>query len=443
VTPLNSNWRIFIIVVLFLGFFSLSNFSHGYGQDEEMESTFDFDAPAGSAVPSLKDYSLRTEVAVDGLEFPTTAAFVGPNDILVLEKEKGTVLRIIDGKRLTEPLLDVNVASKEERGMLGIAVMNIPGHNYVFLYYTEAAAADGEDITEDEKEPLGNRLYRYELVNNKLVNPKLLLDLPSSPGPAHNGGAITIGPDGSIYLAVGDVRCACTQVENVQDGEQADGRSGILRITQDGKVSNSKGILGEEHPLNMYYAYGIRNSFGIDFDPITGNLWDTELANHFGDEINLVEPGFNSGADNIAGMWAEDEEGNMRDLTPKDVETLVNFDGKGEYSPPEFTWMEPVTPTAIKFFHSDKLGPKYQDNIFIGGFNHGYLYLFEPSPNRTHLVLNNDLNDKIADSSDELDTTIVGEGFGGISDIEIGPDGYLYVVSITEGKIFRIVNTSN
>ena len=66
----------------------------------------------------------------------------------------------------------------------------------------------------------------------------------------------------------------------------------------------AEGILGEEHPLNMYYAYGIRNSFGLDFDPVTGNLQDTENGPHFGDEINLVEPGFNSGWKKVQGIWS-------------------------------------------------------------------------------------------------------------------------------------------
>ena len=63
----------------------------------------------------------------------------------------------------------------------------------------------------------------------------------------------------------------------------------------DGKPVNNQGILGDISPLNLYYAYGIRNSFGIDFDPVTGNLWDTENGPAYADEINIVKPGFNSG----------------------------------------------------------------------------------------------------------------------------------------------------
>ena len=76
-----------------------------------------------------------------------------------------------------------------------------------------------------------------------------------------------------------------------------------LRSTQDDQpVGGSRSILGNTYPLNLYYAYGIRNSFGFDFDPVTGNIWDTENGPGEGDEINLVEPGFNSGWHEVHGM---------------------------------------------------------------------------------------------------------------------------------------------
>ena len=158
----------------------------------------------------------------------------------------------------------------------------------------------------EENEPLGNRLYRYELVDNKLVNPKLLLDLPAWPGAAHNGGSMLIGPDNNIYLPIGEVAYRRGQISNHDDGRLPDGRGGILRITQDGEVVEPT-IIGDEDPLNKYYAYGIRNSYGIDFDPVTGKLWDTENGPGFGDEINLVEPGFNSGWSRVQGIWERED----------------------------------------------------------------------------------------------------------------------------------------
>src|SRR5215208_7377300 len=269
--------------------------------------------------PINNDPNLKTEVVVNALELPTGMAFLGPDDILVTEKDKGTVRRITDGKILPDPLLDVNVANKSERGMLGIAISKHEnGPTYVFLYYTEekvegsdTCPVKGKPCTGDI--PLGNRLYRYELVDNKLVNPKMLLDLPTRPGPSHNGGVVRIGPDNNVYVVVGDLnyirnKRAYTLAQNAVDGPPPDGRGGILRVTQNGEVvggGNGVGLLGNEDPLNKYYAYGIRNSFGIGFDPVTGNLWETENGPNHGDEINLVEPGFNGGWKQLMGMASD------------------------------------------------------------------------------------------------------------------------------------------
>jgi glucose/arabinose dehydrogenase len=392
----------------------------------------------GDDLPIINDPNLKVELIVQGLDLPTTMAFLGPNDILVLEKDKGTVQRIVNGKILPEPLLDVNVATSVERCMCGIAVsQSDTGITYVFLYFTEAELADSEDIIE-AKDPLGNRLYRYELVNNKLINPVLLLDLPAIPGPRHNGGAIMIGPDNNLYVPIGDVDGSYTggpgetKAQNYVDGVEPDGRSGILRITQDGRPVGI-GILGNTHPLNLYYAYGIRNSFGFDFDPITGSIWDTENGPGNSDEINLVEPGFNSGWQEIQGMASFENYFDANDL--------VQFEGKGKYSDPELVWMDTEGPTAAKFLVSDKLGTQYKNDLFVADVHNGRIYHFDLNEDRTQLVLEGPLADKIIDtpSIEEFSNIIFGEGFGGITDLEVGPDGYLYVVSIGQGAIYRIV----
>ncbi|MFZ0647404.1 MAG: PQQ-dependent sugar dehydrogenase [Nitrososphaeraceae archaeon] len=446
---------VFSLTVLLLTF----NVTFGYlanaqEEDEEVQGEEqnipDVNAAIGSESVSIRDSNLRVEPVVEGLEFPTTMAFLGPDDFMVLEKEKGTVQRVINGEMLPEPLLDVNVATSQERCMCGIAVSkDIPGHTYVYLYYTEAESADAEDISKGI-DPLRNSLYRYELVNNKLVNPKLLLDLPAIPGPRHNGGAITIGPDNNLYIPVGDVDGSHkeldfeTETQNYPDGVEPDGRSGILRITLDGEPVPNGGIIGDEFPLNLYYAYGVRNSFGISFDPITGNLWDTENGPGENDEINLVEPGFNSGWIQVQGMSSilNNNEFNPENENGEDSSSdgLVDFDGKGKYSEPEFVWSVTLGPTALIFLHSDKLGQQYQNDIFVGSIVTGNIYHFDLNQDRTQLVLTGELEDKIAETRETGEQDIIfGEGFAGISDLEVGPDGNLYVVSLGQGKIFRVV----
>jgi glucose/arabinose dehydrogenase len=378
-------------------------------------------ASIGTGEPTIKDPNLKVETVATGLALPTTMAFIGPNDILVLEKSKGTVQRIVNGQMLAEPLLQVNVSSEVERGMLGIATSedNQTGTTNVFLYYTEAQGG----------EPVASRLYRYELANDKLVNPVLLLDLPAVPGPRHNSGNILIGPDNNLYVSVGDLDGHITLAQNVNGASGVDGSSSILKITQDGQPVG-QGILGESGISKKYYAYGLRNSFGMDFDPVSGKLWDTENGASYGDEINFIEPGFNSGWLQIQGAAPVDFE----------FEDLINFQGKGNYSDPEFVWTDTVGPTAIKFLGSDALGNQYRNDIFVSDITQGNIYHFDLTGNRTNLILNGLLADKVSNNSTENQDIIFGEGFGGISDLEVGPyDGYLYVVSLGHGSIYRIV----
>ena len=379
-------------------------------------------ASIGKGKPAFIDPNLKIETVTTGLVLPTTMAFVGPDDMLVLEKNKGTVQRIVNGQILDQPLLQVNVSSEVERGMLGIAVSkdNQTGKPLVFLYFTESEGG----------EPIASRLYRYELMNDALVNPLLLLDLPAVPGPRHNSGNIIIGPDNNLYVSVGDLDGHITMAQNVKGGGWPDGSSAILRITQDGHMTGG-GILGGNGTIKKYYAYGIRNSFGMDFDPVTNMLWDTENGPSYGDEINLIEPGFNSG-------WLE-----VQGMAPVDLnysQDLVNFEGKGNYSDPEFVWTDTIGPTAIKFLHSDRLGKQYENDVFVSDITQGNIYHFDLNINRTQLVLEGALADRVSNNDTENEDIIFGNGFGGISDLEVGPyDGYLYIVSLGHGSIYRIV----
>ena len=388
--------------------------------------------------PVTVDPTLKVELVTSGIKFPSKMAFLGNNDLLVLEKNEGVVKHVLNGVIQNESLLDVPVANGVERGMLGIAVKktNI-GPAHVFLYFTESVK-DGDDLSES-KIPLGNRLYRYDLVNDKLVNPKLLLDLPSTPGSAHNGGKILLDGKGNIYLTIGDLNrsnaknsnSTITTVQNNQDGLYPDGRAGILRITEEGKPVGS-GIIGNRDTLDKYFAYGIRNSFGMAFDPLTGILWDTENGPEYGDEINLVQPGFNSGWNKVQGIWTPNE--NSPGNITSDFSNLVSFNNTGKYSDPELSWYQPSPGlTSILFFNSSKLGSKYANDMLVGDFHNGNIYNFKLYPNRTTLILPPPIADKVVDAKNETQSVIFAKGFGAITDMEIGPDGYLYVLSVYQG----------
>lgn len=437
-----------------INLFSSSTFAPRSAYSSTEEPVLRYSTSPGDPVFLQPGFS--AEVVAEGLTLPTTMAFLSEDDILVLEKDNGTVVRVLDGVVQPQPLLDVNVATEVERCMCGIAVSknNETGTHNVFLYYTEAEEQDGGPA-------VANRLYKYELAYDgeggssaipataRLTNPQVLLDLPALPGPRHNGGAITIGPDGNVYVPIGDADKTENETEAQNEPDfPADGTGGILRVTQDGEPvpdpATGQYILGDNYPLNLYYAYGIRNTFGIDFDPVSGNLWDSENGPGHSDEINLVEPGFNSGWNQVIGIWTRgggDPRGGEGTVASEQPD-LVDFDGRGHYHIPQLTWLNTIGPTAIKFLDSDKYGDEYENDLFLGDVHAGNLYHFDLNQDRNDLLLEEPLSDGVANTQAEsvANDVLFATSFGGITDIEVSPyDGYLYVVSLGQGKIFKVL----
>src|SRR5215217_7312092 len=414
---------------------------------QELREHISHNRPPASAA-DVNDPNLRVETVIEGLEFPTSMAFLGENDILVTEKDSGRVQRIVDGELQEEPVIDVQVANNDERGLLGIDISNPNGtstsnnEQYVFLYFTESGGGEDGDDWSGGISPAGTRLYRYNIASEigedddaqvQLVNETLLLDLPATPGPRYHGGPVAIGPDNNAYVVIGTVDHHETQAQNFEDAPAPDGTSGIFRTTQDGEVADIPGVISDQVPLNLYYAYGMRQSFGMEFDPVTGNLWDTENGPNQYDELNLVEPGFNSGWRDVSGLAERAPDLNIED-------DLVDFEGRGNYSDPEFTWQQTIGPTGLDFLNSSALGAQYQNDLFVGDYNNGNLYHFDLNENRTQLVLEGGLADRALDPGDEVENILFGTGFGGITDVKVGPDGYLYVLTFQDdGSIFRIV----
>jgi glucose/arabinose dehydrogenase len=186
--------------------------------------------------------------------------------------------------------------------------------------------------------------------------------------------------------------------------------------------------------MHRYYAYGIRNSFGIPIDPVTGNLWETENGEDAYDEINLVKPGFNSGWDKVMGPISRNSGVTVNDL--------VNFPGS-HYADPVFSWLAPVAVTAIEFLKSSKIGTNYHNNIFVGDYNNGNMYFFKVNRDRTGIEFDTKqqsagLSDLVVDNKNELNAVKFGIGFNGITYIKTGPDGLLYVLSFDDGNVYRI-----
>jgi aldose sugar dehydrogenase len=392
------------------------------------------------------DNNLRIELFVDGLVQPTSMTFVDEDTILVLEKDAGMIRVINNGILEKNPALTVGVDPNAERGLLGIDILErgidqSKVDDFVFIYLTE-------EIDESSKgDSVRNRVYRYNWNGTDLSNPVLLLDLPGEPGPYHNGGKIKVGPDEQLYVVIGDLTSPSTILQNHAPDSDAipNNTSVIIRVDPlNGNPSSDNPFRNQTQNdpidnfnLDYYYAYGIRNSFGLSFDPVTGSLWDTENGEDKFDETNLVKPGFNSGWYKIMGPISRNKNFSENDLV------MLN---NSYYSDPKFSWVKPIGVTDLEFYNSTKLGNKLSNNIFVGDINVGDLYFLIIDDNRTGIKIdpsmsgNTDLTDSIADPQDDLSPTIFARGFSGrITDIETGPDGYVYVLTYSDGRLYRIV----
>ena len=348
----------------------------------------------------IKDSNLIVEEYISGLNLPVMIDFIDDDDgvhMLVIEKDEGTVKIIKDGILISEPILQLEVSHTSEEGLIGILVQN----NDVFVHYTTRSVDD--DTT-------SNWFTKYTWDGEKLIEPVELLSFHKGTG-NHNGGVMIEDENGIVFGAIGDL-----------------GYGKVLDMQQQKNfLSAENNYIGSILSLNTpseVYAVGIRNTYGLDIDPVTGILWDTENGHRDFDEVNLVQKKFNSGWSKIQGPIKDNQE------TP-----IING---YEYSDPEFSWERPVAVTSIHFIHSP-LFPEYENSVLIGSFGGGILYKFELNENRDGFRFDdNNLKDLVLNKEDSPNEIIFGTGFAGITDIKEGPDGSIYIVTIGDGKIFRI-----
>ena len=468
---------------LFEYFCTLHPWMNGYVTVGESEFTIPLTDIEFETSPIVLDSDFKITEFASGLFVPVNMEFIG-NDLLILEKNSGTVRHVKDNLLLDSPVLDVEVSNYGEHGLLGITSVK----NDVYLFFTEAYHDGGR--------ALENRVYKYSWNGNNLVNPVLLKTIPGFER-EYVGGEMVSDLNGNVFAVTGDNYkvgllqnhpenesyrhfssvasseenarrtisdsfehlLSCTKVSFQQyttnpfgwQSEQPDlsenppelnifnifgNLNSCVRQFSYENFSNGHWIdtstIIQIQPEGPYAAIGIRNSFGLAIDPQTGFMWDTENGPDVFDEINLVEDKFNSG-------WAKIQGPSNGKPLPK-----ISQYSEYVYSEPEFSWEIPIGVTAIEFPNSNDF-VNYQDYLFVADTNNGIIYKFKLDESRKNFIFESShLQDKVLNMLDDSsgtesnDEIIFAKNLGLISDMKFGPDGGLYVISLMEGKIYKI-----
>jgi aldose sugar dehydrogenase len=343
------------------------------------------DRPTATPLPAISDTGEvvppRTDVYVDAVRVPVGLTFA-PDGRLFFSEAFSGVVRIAErangsARLLERPFIQVETAKGPETGMLGIAVdPDFASNHWVYVYYSEP------DPNRKDRVPLRNRVVRFTEENNVGVDMTVILDnIGISRTGRHNGGVLRFGPDGKLYVTVGNAEDRA----NSQNLSSLNGK--ILRLNRDGSVPSDNPF-----PGSLVYALGFRNPFGLTFEPETNAVWATDNSGDNNDEIDQIRSGGNYGFPNYEGFG--------RDQRFED--------------PVWSSGTRTLGITGLTFYAGDQL-PQYWGDLFFCAVNTGAL---------TRLRLTGADHRTVGGAEEVANACHL--------DVTNGPDGALYFASMSQ-----------
>jgi glucose/arabinose dehydrogenase len=327
-------------------------------------------ACAALMLGDLASAQARLEPVAENLASPTNLAFAPDGRILFTEQQTGRVRALLNGRLVPRAITQFDVVQGAETGLLGIALHpNFARQPWVYVYLSSASSGR-------------NEIVRFRIDEPATTRETLFQGLPTVNG-YHNGGDLVFGSDGALYVVTGEAH----QPELAQDPSSVGGK--ILRLLPDGSIPPDNPF-GAGDPV---YALGIRNSFGLCFDPRTGDLWETENGPDRDDEVNRVEQGGNLG-------WPEEL---GRGTDPRFIQ-------------PELVFPDIIVPTGCAFSSSGRA-------MYFGDFAGGDLH-----------------RATMAESGGIAGERVIARAPAGITDVARAPTGDVYVA--TSDSILRLASTS-
>lgn len=328
---------------------------------------------------------LQLQSVLSGLNFPVGMALTPDGRVFFNERLTGRIRLINPQWQLVPtPFCQITIATNGEQGLLGLTLdPDFVNNRFVYVYHSASS-------------PLRNRVVRYTDSSGSCTQETIILDnLPVSTN--HNGGIIQFGPDGKLYVIIGDA-------ENMANAQSVTSLAGkVLRVNSDGSAPSDNPFFSNANAnAKKVYSFGHRNSYGFTFHGHTGHLWETENGPSDNDEINRVVSGGNYG-------WP----------------TVRGIAGNANFRDPILAYVSVIAPTGIIAIpeNSTVYPAAYRNNLLFTAWNDGRI--------RRVILSGPDLT--LLGSS----STAYNGGQGGLLSLMLGADGFVYV-SNTSG-IFKVI----
>ncbi|MEX0780517.1 MAG: PQQ-dependent sugar dehydrogenase [Balneolales bacterium] len=379
--------RLSIISILFCIINTGSLYSQNISED------YYFPIPDTSlAVIDSEEQSFVVDTVVSNLTTPWGIAFLPDNTVLITERPGN--LRLVRNGKLSEELVDgvPDVYASGQGGLFDIALHpDYDENGWIYITYANPGEEGGHTA-----------LMRAKLSGNSLTDQEVLFEAnPFTTAGQHFGGRIAFDGNGYLFLSVGDRG----DKEKAQDRSTYNGN--IIRLHDDGRIPSDNPFVNESNSKPEIYSYGHRNPQGMVMHSETGMLWTNEHGPRGGDEINIIREGLNYG-------WPEISYG-----INYDGSILTELNQMEGMEQPTYYWKPSIAPSGMAFISSDRY-TGWKDNLFSGALSFQLV-----SRSVVH-------NDRIIHEERLL------EGIGRIRDIEMGPDGLLYILDESGGKVLRL-----
>ena len=357
------------------------------------------DSDWDTRIVKTEKVSFQVETYADGFEIPWGMAFLPDNRMMVTDRIGDLWIVEKDGKDKVKVSGEIpNVRSKGQGGMLDVAVHpDFNTNSYIYLSYS--------DYSENKSH---TSLIRAKLVNNSLVNSQIIFRPEEkffNKRSLHFGSRIIFDDKGFIFFCIGDRG----DRDLAQNLDMPNGK--IYRIRDDGTVPIDNPFYYTKGAIKSIWSYGHRNPQGLAIHPSTRQLWEAEHGPRGGDEVNIILRGHNYGWPVIT--YGKNYSGTI-------ISKLTHHEGMDQ---PVFHWTPSIAVCGIAFYDGSQF-PEWKNNLLATSLKYERLHRVE------------------LDGMNMVKDEIIFEAESRVRDVEVGPDGIIYVALEDPGRIVKLTRYS-